>query len=94
MTNVYELESVSKTYRQGSRTVTALSEVTLEIPEGQMVAIQGPTGGGKSTLLQLLGALEKPTKGSVKLGDDTISAMPDGRLAGLRAKEVDRKSVV
>ncbi len=85
---MYQLESVTKTYTQGRRTVTALSDVTLDIPTGQMLAIQGPTGGGKSTLLQLLGALEKPTKGSVRLGDDVISAMPDTRLAGLRAKEV------
>ncbi len=73
---------MTKTYRQGCRVVTALSDVSLTIPAGQLVAIQGPTGGGKSTLLQLLGALEKPTKGSVSLGDDVISAMPDRAPGG------------
>jgi putative ABC transport system ATP-binding protein len=53
-----------------------------------MIAIQGPTGGGKSTLLQMLGALEKPTKGSVALGTDMLSTLPDSKLAGIRAKEI------
>jgi len=62
--------------------------VTLTIPDGQMVAIQGPTGGGKSTLLQMLGALERPTSGTVALGTDVLSKMPDSKLAGIRAKEI------
>ena len=61
---MYTLTDVTKTYVQKKRTVTALNKVSLEIPTGQMVAIQGPTGGGKSTLLQMLGALDKPTSGS------------------------------
>ena len=85
---MYELKNVTKTYDQSRRTVTALSDVTLSIPDGQMVAIQGPTGGGKSTLLQMLGALERPTSGSVALGEDVLSSLPDSKLAGIRAKEV------
>ncbi|MEP6481363.1 MAG: ABC transporter ATP-binding protein [Rhodoglobus sp.] len=85
---MYELKNVTKTYNQTRRTVTALSDVTLTIPNGQMVAIQGPTGGGKSTLLQMLGALERPTSGSVALGSDMLSTLPDSRLAGIRAKEI------
>jgi len=85
---MYTLENVTKTYRQSRRTVTALDGVSLEIPEGQMVAIQGPTGGGKSTLLQLLGALERPTSGSVVLGESNLSTLRDSRLARIRAHEV------
>jgi len=85
---VYELKNVSKRYDQTKRKVTALDDVTLSIPDGQMVAIQGPTGGGKSTLLQMLGALERPTSGSVLLAGSEISSMADARLAGIRAKEV------
>lgn len=85
---MYELKNVTKTYDQSKRTVTALSDVTLTIPDGQMIAIQGPTGGGKSTLLQMLGALERPTSGSVALGADVLSTMPDSKLAGIRAKEI------
>ena len=84
----YRLAGVGRTYRQGSRLVTALADVNLEIPPGQFVAIQGPTGGGKSTLLQLLGALEKPTAGAITLGDDPLSSLPDSRLASLRAKAI------
>ena len=85
---MYTLTHVSKTYEQGKRTVTALKNVSLEIPSGQLVAIQGPTGGGKSTLLQMLGALERPTKGSVSLGSADLSSLKDSKLAGIRAKEV------
>jgi putative ABC transport system ATP-binding protein len=85
---MYELKNVTKTYDTARRKVTALSDVTLSIPDGQMLAIQGPTGGGKSTLLQMLGALEKPTSGSVSLGTDMLSKMPDSKLAGIRAKEI------
>jgi len=85
---MYTLTNVSKTYAQSSRKVTALGDVTLSIGKGQLIAIQGPTGGGKSTLLQMLGALERPTSGSVALGDDVLSSMPDGRLAAIRATEI------
>jgi putative ABC transport system ATP-binding protein len=85
---MYELKNVTKSYDQTKRKVIALDDVSLSIPDGQMVAIQGPTGGGKSTLLQMLGALERPTKGSVTLGTDELSAMPDSKLAGIRAKEI------
>lgn len=85
---MYTLEDVSKTYTQGSRTITALTDVTLTIPTGQLVAIQGPTGGGKSTLLQLLGALDRPTSGRVTLGESELSGLPDAKLAGLRAAEI------
>jgi putative ABC transport system ATP-binding protein len=85
---MYELSNVTKKYDQGKRSVTALSNVTLSIPDGQMVAIQGPTGGGKSTLLQMLGALDRPTDGTVELGDANLSRLGDGKLGRIRAKEI------
>lgn len=85
---MYTLENVSKTYTQTRRTVTALKDVTLTIPSGQLVAIQGPTGGGKSTLLQMLGALDRPSAGRISLGDAELSHLPDGKLGGIRAKEI------
>jgi putative ABC transport system ATP-binding protein len=85
---MYTLENVSKTYRQKERTIHALREVSLTIPTGQLVAIQGPTGGGKSTLLQMLGALDRPTSGRVSLGDADLSGMPDAGLGRIRATEI------
>jgi len=85
---MYTLENVSKTYTQTRRTVAALKDVTLTIPSGQLVAIQGPTGGGKSTLLQMLGALDRPSSGRISLGDAELSHLPDGKLGGIRAKEI------
>ncbi|WP_394555078.1 ABC transporter ATP-binding protein [Agromyces sp. MMS24-JH15] len=84
---MYRLENVTKQY-SGKRTVTALKDVSLEIPAGQLVAIQGPTGGGKSTLLQMLGALDRPTGGRISLGADELSHLPDGKLGRIRAKEI------
>ena len=85
---MYTLENVSKTYTQSKRQVTALADVTLSIPSGQLVAIQGPTGGGKSTLLQMLGALDRPTSGRISLGEAELSHLPDRKLGGIRAKEI------
>ena len=85
---MYTLTDVTKTYANGKKTVQALSHVDLTIPDGQLVAIQGPTGGGKSTLLQMLGALDRPTSGSVLLDDDDLAAVSNGRLTQLRAREI------
>lgn len=53
-----------------------------------MVAIQGPTGGGKSTLLQMLGALDRPTSGTISLDDTSLTELSDAKLGGLRGKEI------
>ena len=85
---MYQLTGVTKSYEQGKRTVTALRDVDLTIADGELVMIQGPTGGGKSTLLQLLGALDRPTSGSVLLGDADLAKQNDRRLGELRAQEI------
>ncbi|MCS6578451.1 ABC transporter ATP-binding protein [Curtobacterium poinsettiae] len=86
---MYRLTNVSKTYQQKNRTVTALTNVHLTIPQGQLVAVQGPTGGGKSTLLQMLGALDRPSAGSIQVGGDRdVAKLRDGALTDLRATEI------
>ncbi|MGY2085221.1 ABC transporter ATP-binding protein [Blastococcus sp. SYSU DS0539] len=82
------LTDVSKTYPSEKKTITALDKVSLTIPAGQMVAVEGPTGGGKSTLLQMLGAVDRPTSGSVRLGDEDLSDASERRLTELRAREI------
>jgi putative ABC transport system ATP-binding protein len=85
---MYTLTNVTKTYTQSKRNVTALNDVTLEIPDGQLVAIQGPTGGGKSTLLQMLGALDRPTSGTVQLESSSLSGLRDTKLEAIRATNI------
>ncbi|ONH29527.1 ABC transporter ATP-binding protein [Pseudofrankia asymbiotica] len=85
---MYTLTGVTKTYSNGKKAVNALQGIDLTIPDGQMVAVQGPTGGGKSTLLQMLGALDRPSSGSVLLGDEDLAKASDSRLTKLRAGNV------
>jgi putative ABC transport system ATP-binding protein len=80
-----ELVAVTKEYPGG---VTALRDVSVDIPAGDQVAVVGPSGSGKTTMLTILGTLERPTSGEVRVaGHDTVTAS-DGELAGLRAHEI------
>lgn len=85
---LYRLTGVGKTYPQKGRQVRALHKVDLEIEQGDFITIQGPTGGGKSTLLQLLGALDRPSVGSVMLGDTDMASASNAALGALRAREI------
>lgn len=85
---MYELVNATKKYKQKNREVTALDKVTLSIKTGDMVAIQGPTGGGKSTLLQLLGGLDRPSSGTIDIDGNDIAELGDKELAAIRAKLV------
>lgn len=84
----YRLTGVTKDYTRNGQKVRALAGVDLAIAAGEFVTIQGPTGGGKSTLLQLLGALDKPTAGSVQLGDTDLATASNAALGAVRAKEI------
>ncbi|MBU4465893.1 MAG: ABC transporter ATP-binding protein [Actinobacteria bacterium] len=85
---IYRIVGAVKTYTQKGRIVKALTGVDLEITRGDFITIQGPTGGGKSTFLQLLGALDRPTSGSVYLGDTDMAKASNGALGRLRAEEI------
>jgi putative ABC transport system ATP-binding protein len=87
-TPIYQLEAVSKTYKQKRGMVKALDSVSLQISAGDMVSIQGPTGGGKSTLLQLLGALDRPSAGTIALAGVELENLGDNQLASLRAEKI------
>jgi putative ABC transport system ATP-binding protein len=83
---MYTLTGVTRTYRKG--TVTALDDVNLTITDGEWLAIQGPTGHGKTTLLQLLGGLDRPTAGTVLLGGKNLAAMTEAEIARVRATRI------
>ena len=72
MTALLKAEQVSKAFRNGAGEVTALTDVSLELPEGAFAALTGPSGSGKTTLLTLLGCLDRPTQGRILFdGKDT-----------------------
>jgi putative ABC transport system ATP-binding protein len=84
MSPVLELERVSKVY-PGSPPVRALDEVSLTVTAGELAAVTGPSGSGKSTLLHLMGTLDQPTSGRVRITGVDVARMPDRELSGLRA---------
>ena len=79
-----ELRDVWKIYDLGEVKVEALKEATLQIEQGEYVALIGPSGSGKSTLMNTLGCLDRPTKGSYKLAGDEVSTMSRDQRARLR----------
>lgn len=85
---LYRAVGVTRTYTQKGRIVKALTGVDLQILPGEFVTIQGPTGGGKSTLLQLLGALDTPSTGSLLLDGRELSSASAKELARIRAEEI------
>ena len=77
-----------KTYTMGEQTVHALRGVSLEIAEGEFVAIMGASGSGKSTLMNILGCLDRPTSGTYRLADEAVEAMGGDQLASIRNRRI------
>ena len=82
---MYKLTSVTKKYQKGRTTVDALAGVDLVIEDGEWLAIQGPTGHGKTTLLQVLGGLDRPTSGIVEFDGQDLAAMRETQVTKVRA---------
>lgn len=88
MNNIIRTEHAAKTYTTGEITTTALKDISLEIPQASFTCIVGPSGHGKSTLMHLIGGLDRPSDGKVYIGGIEISRITDNDLARLRAKRV------
>ncbi len=82
---MYKLTGVTKRYQKGRATVDALAGVDLVITDGEWLAIQGPTGHGKTTLLQMLGGLDRPTSGVVEFDGQDLAALREGQVTRVRA---------
>jgi putative ABC transport system ATP-binding protein len=85
---MYVLSGVTKRYARGKDTVTALDAVDLTIADGDRLVIQGPTGGGKSTLLQMLGGLDKPSGGSIELDGTDLARLSEAKLTKVRSENI------
>ncbi|MBI4787975.1 MAG: ABC transporter ATP-binding protein [Chloroflexi bacterium] len=88
MPTVIEIENVKKIYKMGEVEVPALNGVTLQVQQGEMVAITGPSGSGKSTLMNIIGCLDTPTSGKYTLDGVEVSKLNDDELASIRNKKI------
>lgn len=83
-----KLSGISKVVRSGTEDLTILDDVSIEIPDGEFVAITGASGSGKSTLLGLIAGLDAPTSGEIFIDDRSVTAMSEDELASLRSEKI------
>jgi putative ABC transport system ATP-binding protein len=88
MTTLVSVTGVTRIYNQLDNPTTALCDVSLEVRAAEMVAICGPSGCGKSTLLHLLGAMDRPTEGSIILGGTDLGEIDEGRRIDIRRTQI------
>lgn len=84
---VLQVSHVTKRYGVGSTEVAAVRDISLSVASGEIVLIMGPSGSGKTTLLLMLGALLKPTDGTIQLNDELISTLAENRLPDIRLRQ-------
>ena len=85
---IIEVASATKSYKVGKQKISALNNASLKIHEGEFVALTGASGSGKSTMLQLIGGLDKPTSGTVRIAGNDLKTMRDSQLATFRNKTI------
>ena len=83
-----EIRHVSKSYQRGDQVVPVLTDINLDIGQGDFVALMGPSGSGKSTLLNLVAGIDKPDGGAIRVAGADITQLSEGELAGWRAANV------
>src|SRR5262245_29754951 len=83
-----EVKNVKKTYKRDAQTIPVLDGITLEILDGDFVALMGPSGSGKTTLLNLIGGIDQPTSGNIVVGGASLSGMKPKQLAKWRSRHI------
>jgi putative ABC transport system ATP-binding protein len=83
-----ELKNITKTVQSGSDDLTILADVSIDIPDGQFVALTGASGSGKSTLLGLIAGLDAPSSGTIVVDGEEVTAMSEDALATLRSEKI------
>lgn len=86
--SILKTSDLGKVYGQGPTAVAALKKASLNVDQGEFVAIMGPSGSGKSTLLHLMGGLDSPTSGTITLRDIDISNLSDKKLTMIRRENI------
>src|SRR5947207_2613771 len=86
--SLLEMHHVVREYSVGAATVRALQGITLTIDRGEIVCVVGPSGSGKSTLLHVMGCLDQPTSGSVRIYGRRVEDLSDTQLSGLRRDQI------
>ncbi|EKZ4626783.1 ABC transporter ATP-binding protein [Listeria monocytogenes] len=82
------MKNISKNYQDGEQVIEVLKNVSLEVAQGEFVAIVGPSGAGKSTFLSIAGALLSPTEGEIAIGGTTLNSMSEKALTKVRLDKV------
>ena len=83
-----ELRDVTKSYKRDAIDIPVLDRVSITVDAGDFMGLMGPSGSGKSTLLNLLAGIDRPSRGSIKIGDTEISSLSERALAGWRARHI------
>ncbi len=83
-----ELRDVTKSYKRDAIEIPVLERVSITVDAGDFLGLMGPSGSGKSTLLNLLAGIDRPSRGTVRIGDTEISSLSEGALAGWRARHI------
>src|SRR6266436_7820343 len=85
---IVRVQNVHKHFRRGSEQIDVLKGLSLEVAQGEYLALMGPSGSGKTTLLNLIAGLDRPSEGEVWVGNELISRMSEGMLARWRTRHI------